>query len=78
MKGPTWRIGVEVSNFHIVEIQANTVEEACERAIKEVKKDQENFCTGKSVGVTSCFINDRRSKDFVAYVPESYPQQKVG
>jgi hypothetical protein len=72
----SWRIGVEVSNYHIVEVQANSAEEACALAIKEVKIDDENFCTGNAVGITSCLINDRHSRDFSIYVPETYPEQQ--
>ena len=77
-KFPKWRIGVSVSNFHMVEIEAATVGEACENAINAVKEDDEYFCTGKCVGVTSCFINDRESREFAHYVPEVYPQPQPG
>lgn len=75
---PKWRIGVSVSNFHMVEIEASTVQQACESAINAVRDDDEYFCTGKSVGVTSCFINDREAREFAHYVPEVFPQPQVG
>lgn len=78
MKLPKWRIGVAVSNYHTVEIEAASVSEACESAINAVKDDCEYFCTGKAVGVTSCFINDREAREFAHYVPELLPQPQVG
>lgn len=77
MSCTSWRIGVEVSNYHIVEVKANSAEEACALAIKEVKTDEEYFCTGNAVGITSCFINDRQSRDFAQYIPETYSEQQV-
>lgn len=77
-KYPKWRIGVAVSNFHMVEIEAATVGEACESAINAVREDEEYYCTGKCVGVTSCFINDRESREFAHFVPEVYPQPQAG
>ena len=77
-KFPKLRMGVSVSNFHMAEIEAATVGEACENAINAVKEDDEYFCTSKCVGVTSCFINDRESRELAHYVPEVYPQPQPG
>lgn len=73
-----FRVGISVANYHIVEVEANNIDDACQMAVIEIDRDAECSLTGNSTVVTSCFVNDRKSQDYANYIPEIYPQhQKV-
>ena len=69
-ENPKWRIAVQLSSFHMVEVEAENSDKASEEAIEEVYKDQNYFRTGCATIVTSIMINDSESKSFATYVPE--------
>lgn len=62
-----------ISTHHIVDLEEDTVERACEKALDIVKEDLESYMTGYSSHITSCMINDRESHGYSVYVPEIYP-----
>lgn len=73
-----WRIGVVIQEFHMVELEAESPEVACLKAIDTVRSDTDkNFLTATNMQITSCMINDKRSKDFVPYIPERIPGEKT-
>lgn len=76
MKNPKWRIGVTFSSHHVVDVEAESVEKACELAYAECEKDKEYYLRGVSKTITSVYVNDRESREFAAYVPEFYVRQQ--
>jgi RNase P/RNase MRP subunit p30 len=70
MKKSKWRVGVAFSCFYVIEVESDDAEKAMQEATEIVLKDPEKNVTGQSIGITSCYINDRESAVFANYVPE--------
>lgn len=71
-KSPKWRIGVTFSQYFIVEVKADSHEEATALALESLEDDQawdENL-QGYSKIITSVFLNDREARDFSHFVAD--------
>lgn len=75
-KYPKWKISVAAQSFFCVEVDAETQEQAMQKAIREVQNNPEYHSTGNATIVTGVHINDREARDFHLYVPESLPCEK--
>ena len=72
-KYPKWKINVAAQSFFSVEIDAETQEQAVNKAIREVQQNPEYHATGNATLITGEFINDREARDFHQFVPERLP-----
>lgn len=72
-KYPKWKVNVSAQSFFCVEIDAETQEQAVNKAIREVQQNPEYHATGNATLITGVFINDREARDFHQFVPESLP-----
>ncbi len=65
-----WRVGICVTEHHMVEVQCETEEEALVIANKKVNEFPNDYLTSTHQYETSLFINDKDSRGFCNYVPE--------
>jgi len=69
-KYPKWRIGIAVTQYFTVDLEAVDEEHACLTALTEVHEDPEYWHTGYNEAITGVFINDAQTRGFAEYVPE--------
>ena len=75
IKYPKWKVALSYQANYMIDVEAQTQQQAIDKAVKEFERNPEYYQTSNATLVTGVFINDREARDYQLFVPESLPQR---
>jgi len=72
-KQPKWRIGIANTDYYMVEVEANSEEEALEKSLTVLDRDPDYWHVGQNQNFTGVFINDHNAKYYHAFINDNMP-----